>query len=44
MYAAGPKSFWVGYLPCILRAAPANSATFFAYQSTMKLLKKMDEE
>lgn len=34
----GVKNFYKGYFPCLLRAAPANAATFLAFEQTMSLL------
>lgn len=35
---AGIKGFYKGFLPTILRAAPANGATFAAFEMTMRLI------
>ncbi|KAL1920319.1 uncharacterized protein VTP21DRAFT_1465 [Calcarisporiella thermophila] len=35
----GVKSFFKGFTPTLARAFPANAATFFAYESAMKLLR-----
>ncbi|KAH3677228.1 hypothetical protein WICMUC_001809 [Wickerhamomyces mucosus] len=34
----GPKGFFRGFLPTILRAGPANAATFCAFELTMRLI------
>lgn len=34
----GIKGVYRGFLPCLLRAFPANSATFLAYEMTMRLI------
>lgn len=36
----GIKGFFRGFTPCILRAVPANAATFGAYELAQKLLNK----
>lgn len=36
----GIKGFFVGFSPTILRAAPANAATFLAFEWTMRLLNR----
>mmetsp|Transcript_32556 Transcript_32556/g.56331 ORF Transcript_32556/g.56331 Transcript_32556/m.56331 type:complete len:294 (+) Transcript_32556:285-1166(+) len=38
MATDGIKGFYRGFLPCLLRAFPANSATFLAYEMTMRLI------
>jgi len=38
MKALGPRGLFVGFAPTIIRAFPANAATFFAYEYTKKLL------
>lgn len=39
MYARnGMRSFTRGFLPCIIRAFPANAAAFFGFETTMKYL------
>lgn len=35
----GPRAFFVGVAPAMVRAFPANAATFFAYEMTMKALQ-----
>jgi solute carrier family 25 (mitochondrial carnitine/acylcarnitine transporter), member 20/29 len=38
-YAAGGiAGFYRGFLPCLLRAAPVNASTFFAFEVAMRLL------
>jgi solute carrier family 25 carnitine/acylcarnitine transporter 20/29 len=34
----GIGGFYKGFVPCILRAFPANAATFFAFEVTMDLI------
>lgn len=34
----GVKGFFRGFLPCILRAAPANAATFLGFETAMRFL------
>ena len=41
--AEGIAGFYRGYLPCLLRAFPADGALFLAYELTMKLLRYMNE-
>lgn len=36
----GVGGFYKGFLPCILRAFPANGATFLAFELTMRALNK----
>lgn len=35
----GPRGFMKGFLPTILRAAPANAVTFLMFEQTMRLLQ-----
>jgi len=35
----GLKGFYKGLTPCLLRAVPANGATFLAYETASQLLK-----
>jgi len=36
--AGGWRGFYTGFLPCILRAVPANAACFVAYETIMSIL------
>jgi solute carrier family 25 carnitine/acylcarnitine transporter 20/29 len=38
MEAEGVKGFYKGFTPCLLRAFPANAATFLAFEVTLKIL------
>lgn len=39
VYAAGgTRAFFAGFTPCLLRAIPANSACFLAYELAMTAL------
>ncbi|KAF3940580.1 Mitoferrin [Dactylella cylindrospora] len=38
----GARGFWRGFLPCFLRAFPANAAALVAFESVMRGLKKFD--
>lgn len=38
MRTSGIKGFFKGFVPVLLRAAPANAATFYAFELTMRLL------
>lgn len=35
----GLGGFWRGYIPCLMRAVPANMGTFLVYEMTLGLLK-----
>jgi solute carrier family 25 carnitine/acylcarnitine transporter 20/29 len=37
----GPKAFFRGFSPCIVRAFPANGACFFAYEFAKSMLEKL---
>jgi solute carrier family 25 carnitine/acylcarnitine transporter 20/29 len=37
----GPRAFFRGFVPCFLRAAPVNAATFLGFEMTHKYLNKM---
>ena len=34
----GWRGFYVGFLPCIMRAVPANAACFVAFETIMNIL------
>ena len=36
--ADGIRGFYRGFLPCLLRAAPVNASTFFAFELAMRML------
>ena len=36
--SAGLRGFYAGFLPCILRAVPANAACFVAFEMVMNVL------
>ena len=38
----GLRGFYKGYLPCLMRAFPADGALFLAYEVTMKALRKIN--
>ncbi|KAL0480129.1 mitochondrial substrate carrier family protein [Acrasis kona] len=37
----GPKAFFRGFTPCIVRAFPANGACFFAYEFSKSVMEKL---
>ena len=39
LYAKGGcRAFYRGYIPCLMRSAPANAACFYAYETTRQLV------
>jgi solute carrier family 25 carnitine/acylcarnitine transporter 20/29 len=36
--SGGVRGFYTGFLPCILRAVPANAACFVAFEMIMNIL------
>ena len=38
MTTGGWRGFYAGFLPCILRAVPANAACFVAFEMIMRVL------
>jgi solute carrier family 25 carnitine/acylcarnitine transporter 20/29 len=40
--AEGFKGFYKGFSPCLLRAIPANGATFLAYETVFQILALME--
>lgn len=43
MKTSGPRAFFNGLGPTLARAFPANAATFFAYEMTMKAMATSDK-
>ncbi|KAF3927457.1 Mitoferrin [Orbilia brochopaga] len=39
----GPRGFWRGFLPCFLRAFPANAAALVAFETVMRGLQRIEE-
>ena len=33
----GPRAFFKGFVPCVLRSLPVNAVTFFAYEECLQL-------
>jgi hypothetical protein len=38
-FVAGMKGFYRGYVPCVLRAFPANAVVFLGFELTSKALR-----
>jgi len=36
--AAGPRGFYAGLVPCLLRAFPTNACAFYVYEGLLRLL------